>query len=247
MLLQELPKKQQKMKQLSPGYAIFLLILYWILNLVGQAIAIVPQMVENLVRESDNLTSINPNELVNELMKKLNYPWYINLFQALVFVFILWLFKRQNVQFFSTGFSKREIVQIVFYGVALVGISLVVEQVIGYFVQDFNTANQEALEGIFANSSRITMFMSIVILAPITEEVMFRGVFSLIFKKFQLLGFFVCAVAFTLSHMPNDLLSFLVYFIMALGLGAIYWKTKRIEASIFAHMLNNFIGFLLML
>lgn len=111
-------------------------------------------------------------------MKGFYYPWYINLLQLVVFGSVLWLFTWQNVHFFSTGFTRKEVGQIILYSVALIVFSWLLEKVIDHLTTDFNAANQAALEGIFANSSRVTLFISIVILASITEEVMFGGVFS---------------------------------------------------------------------
>lgn len=248
MLLQEQIKIEEKETQISTGYAVFLLCLYFVLNLLGQVIVMVPQMMKKVLVYNEELLTVDPNEMAQKIMGEMSYPWFINLVQILILLGILWLFKRKNVAFFShTPFARKEIIQIISYGVILVAASLALEQLVMYFQPEFTTANQSALEGIFIRSSKITMFISIVIVAPITEEIMYRGIFSVVFRKLPLVGFFVCAIAFTLAHSPTNLESFILYFVMALGLGGIYYKTQRIEASIFAHMLNNFIGFLLML
>lgn len=246
MLLQDSPESQRR--SISPVYALWLIILYWVLNLIGQTLSLMPQMMVGLFGSNEALMQGSPDDLMKQILTDLYYPWYINLFHGLAFVLILWLYKREGVRFFlKTHLTKKELFEFVLYAVVFVAVSTALEAVITNLQPNFNTANQQMLESIFVKSSPVTMFISIVLLAPITEEVMFRGAFTVMFKRFKLAGFLVCAVIFTLFHGPKDLLSFLIYFIMALGLGGIYWKTKRIEASIFAHMLNNLVGFLLML
>ncbi|EAD4090540.1 CPBP family intramembrane metalloprotease, partial [Listeria monocytogenes] len=48
---------------------------------------------------------------------------------------------------------------------------------------------------------------------------------------------------FTLIHRPTDLFSFSIYLILSTGLSLVYFKTKRLEASIFLHFINNLLAF----
>ena len=241
------PEEEINQSKSPIGYSILVLGLYWLLYFVSQMAVFLPQMLEPMFKALQDNPDISQDVLMEKMMTALYYPWYINLLQALIFALIIYLYRRKDIHFFS--FKKlplREALWIVAASVGLVGISTVLEVVIDRIWPSFNTANQMSLEAIFSQSSVITMFISIVILAPIVEEVMFRGVFmKVLFKKYPALGFVICATLFTLVHSPTDFLSFLVYFVMALGLGFIYWRTERIEASIFAHMLNNLLGFIM--
>ena len=92
------------------------------------------------------------------------------------------------------------------------------------------------------------MFMFIVIIAPLTEEIIFRGLIPQLFsKRFEGLGFGLGALLFGLLHGPSDIGSFVLYVGMGTILAFICYKLKHLEYSIWTHALNNSLGFLLLL
>lgn len=224
-------------------------LMYWLLFFISQFIAFLPQMLKPMFEFIRDNPEADQMELIDNVFTTLSYPWYLNLLQVSIFALMIYLFKKKGITFFSKAPIKlKEILFIVGASIGLIMISGILENVIARLQPAFNTENQVGLEGLFSNSSPITMFISVVILAPIIEEVLFRGIFmKVLFAGKDTLGFIVCAVAFTLVHSPTDFYSFLIYFTMALGLGWIYWRTERIEASIFAHFLNNLLAFVLMM
>ena len=112
-----------------------------------------------------------------------------------------------------------------------------------YLFKGIEIKNQITLEKLMQNSNIVVVFLSIVVLGPIFEELMFRVVVLNLFgRRWRLLGLLVSTLAFTLVHTPTNLPSFIIYFTMGFGLGLIYYLTDNIELAIFVHMANNFIA-----
>lgn len=86
------------------------------------------------------------------------------------------------------------------------------------------------------------LLFAIVILGPIAEEVMFRGVLyrSLVTKSGQEIdAILITSLAWAMLHMQYDALGLLQVFVMGLFLGAMRWKTGSVGLTIIMHMLIN--------
>lgn len=114
------------------------------------------------------------------------------------------------------------------------------------------TVNQEIITKISENVNLIYMFFMIVILAPITEEILFRGL-PLFFKakndKFNSTIFIVIrlilfSLMFGSLHNPKNLVELLAYSSSGFFMGLSVMLTNRLETSLIIHVLNNLIGFL---
>lgn len=88
----------------------------------------------------------------------------------------------------------------------------------------------------------ITMIFSLVIIAPIYEEVVFRGILlkGMASRMNPKLALVVSALFFAILHMniPQGINAFL----LGLIIGAIYLDTGSIYLSILAHLVNNSVG-----
>ena len=96
-------------------------------------------------------------------------------------------------------------------------------------------------------------FFMVVVFAPLTEELIFRGMLArYLFPKQNngkqtALFLLVSSVLFALIHFPGTLQQFLVYASLGLSLGLAYVSRKGLLYSISLHALNNLIGFLMIL
>lgn len=171
--------------------------------------------------------------------------WYMNLTQAFALIILLFLLQISNMKLFSfRAFSRKTWLSFIVISLGTLVISNLLEILITYLNPSFNTANQAGIEDMVSSASPLVVFVAVVILAPIAEEVVFRGlIMKIIFRKYPKIGFLVSALLFTFAHIPTDILSFLLYFVMAVGLCLVYYRTKRIEASILLHFINNLIGY----
>lgn len=118
-------------------------------------------------------------------------------------------------------------------------------QIVAYFFGVSEAANQVAIEGLFNYVPLWVMFIMIVIVAPIVEELLFRGI--ILFPGDRLdatwVRTIISAVLFGMIHGPTDV--FTAYSYMGMGFIFAYAskRTKTLEAGIVYHALYNLLGF----
>lgn len=109
------------------------------------------------------------------------------------------------------------------------------------------TSNQSQINDMVQNSSLISSFFLLALLAPICEEILCRGIVpKKIFRGKENLGFVVGTVVFALLHQPSNLPSLLIYGVMSIVLSWTAYKTQRLEMSILLHMIVNGVVFCLL-
>lgn len=118
----------------------------------------------------------------------------------------------------------------------------------GYLAPNLQTPNDDNIRAIAANSYS-TMVVAAVLLAPITEETLLRGlVFGGLRKKNRIAAYVVTAVLFSGMHIMNYvfemdimsiLLNLLLYMLPSVALCACYEYAGTIWAPIFLHMIIN--------
>jgi len=120
------------------------------------------------------------------------------------------------------------------------------------FLPNDPSVNQQLLEELTHNQSLFSFFM-VVVFAPLTEELTFRGMLArYVFPqqdnvKQTVLFLLVSTVLFALVHFPTTPQQFLVYGSLGLSLGLAYISKGGLAYSIALHALNNLIGFLMIL
>ncbi|MBC1474608.1 CPBP family intramembrane metalloprotease [Listeria grandensis] len=172
--------------------------------------------------------------------------WHSELFGLTAMLIALIFAKWQRIRFFRweriswKGFVFAFIVMI-----AAIGISSVIDYLGQNFTSYTNTQNEILLDDVYSQASWLLSFLSIVIIAPFVEEIIFRGfLMQQLFRNRLWLGWIVSSLLFCAAHVPTDWVSFLLYLIPGIALGGILYKTRRLELTIFAHFLNNFIAFI---
>ena len=114
-------------------------------------------------------------------------------------------------------------------------------------MNESTTSNQTTINNLVQNSSLISSFFLLVLIAPICEEILCRGIIpKKIFRGKEKLGYLVGAVVFALLHTPTNLPSLLIYGGMSTVLTWTAYRTERLEMSILLHMIVNGIAFCLL-
>ena len=114
-------------------------------------------------------------------------------------------------------------------------------------MNESTTSNQSTINNLVQNSSLISSFFLLVLIAPICEEILCRGIIpKKIFRGKEKLGYLVGAVVFALLHTPTNLPSLLIYGGMSTVLTGTAYRTERLEMSILLHMIVNGIAFCLL-
>ena len=124
--------------------------------------------------------------------------------------------------------------------------------VVQFFLPNDPSVNQQMATDLTL-SQPLFSFFAVVIFAPLTEELIFRGMLARYLfpkqdnSKQTLIFLLVSSLLFALVHFPGTPQQFLVYGSLGLSLGLAYISKGSLAYSIALHALNNLIGFLMIL
>ncbi|MDT0679211.1 CPBP family intramembrane glutamic endopeptidase [Staphylococcus chromogenes] len=111
-----------------------------------------------------------------------------------------------------------------------------------YFIDD-NNVNDTGIDHDFQGVPLWASIISIAIVPAIAEELVTRGIIlRLFFRHHLFIGMIVSSAIFAYLHESDSLIGYLPYFYAGLIFSLVYLKTKRIEAAMLVHFLNNFLG-----
>lgn len=161
-------------------------------------------------------------------------------------IFLYGAHKSKLLDLKSKLFTVNDVPRIVFSYLAIYVGNLVG----GIWLQVINqttTSNQQTINNLVSESSLISSFFLIVLIAPICEEIICRGIIpTKLFQGYEKFGYVIGWLIFLLAHTPSNLPSFLIYGWMSAVLTWTAYRTRRLEMSISVHMLLNSISFILL-
>ena len=167
---------------------------------------------------------------------------YVALAGVYVYVIYKW-YQKAPVHIEKSGFNR-----FIWLPALVWFLSLVVQ----FFLPNDPSVSQQTAEQLTHNQPLFSFFM-IVVFAPLTEELTFRGLLArYVFPqqdnvKQTVLFLLVSTIIFALVHFPGTPQQFLVYGSLGLSLGLAYISKGGLAYSIALHALNNLIGFLMIL
>ena len=169
-------------------------------------------------------------------------PLYILLAGVYCFFVYKW-YKMSPVTIGTTGFNRY------IWLPALVWFLVIVAQ---FFLPNDPSVNQQTAEQLTHNQPLFSFFM-IVVFAPLTEELTFRGMLArYVFPqqdnvKQTVLFLLVSTIIFALVHFPGTPQQFLVYASLGFSLGLAYISKGGLAYSMGLHALNNLISFVMIM
>jgi membrane protease YdiL (CAAX protease family) len=103
--------------------------------------------------------------------------------------------------------------------------------------------NQTIIDNLSASNFLITM-ITVVIMAPFIEEIIFRYIIQNWAKKFgTIASIFISSIIFSLMHYSGgNVMLIIPYFSVALCFAIIYDRTENITFVFIVHVINNFIS-----
>ncbi|WP_101773753.1 CPBP family intramembrane glutamic endopeptidase [Peptostreptococcus faecalis] len=153
--------------------------------------------------------------------------------------------KEINIFKFDKSFINMKNILIILVGTILARL-IVYSGILALMVQGIeSTQNDVILSEVLKGYSWYLIASIGVLLAPITEEIIYRGyIMGHLFKNSKpIIGILINSFLFGLMHNVNNLTSLLLYSSIGILLSVSYQKTKRLEIPIAIHMLNNYIAF----
>lgn len=161
-------------------------------------------------------------------------------------IFLYGAHKSKLLDLKSKLFTVNDVPRIVFSYLAIY-VGNLVGGIWLQLMKQTTTSNQQVINNLISESSLISSFFLIVLIAPICEEIICRGIIpTKLFQGYEKLGYVVGWLIFLLAHTPSNLPSFLIYGWMSAVLTWTAYRTRRLEMSISVHMLLNSISFILL-
>ena len=165
---------------------------------------------------------------------------------AILTVFIFSARKTEIASFNLSFFKAKDLARLVLSYLVIFTSNLFGSALLR-LMNESTTSNQTTINNLVQNSSLISSFFLLVLIAPICEEILCRGIIpKKIFRGKEKLGYLVGAVVFALLHTPTNLPSLLIYGGMSTVLTWTAYRTERLEMSILLHMIVNGIAFCLL-
>ena len=165
---------------------------------------------------------------------------------AILTVFIFSARKTEIASFNLSFFKAKDLARLVLSYLVILTSNLFGSALLR-LMNESTTSNQTTINNLVQNSSLISSFFLLVLIAPICEEILCRGIIpKKIFRGKEKLGYLVGAVVFALLHTPTNLPSLLIYGGMSTVLTWTAYRTERLEMSILLHMIVNGIAFCLL-
>lgn len=162
-----------------------------------------------------------------------------------ILIFLNKIDLKKEIKDFKLNYKKyfKILISIWFIGFILMIIS-------NYFITKTSSLPSNELSvRTYMNTKFVESIITMVIMAPILEEITFRYSFSKIKNKYLYL--IISTILFAMIHInPENAseLPFLIpYGFLGLSFSLIFYKTKNIFASITAHALHNYIIIMLLL
>lgn len=160
-------------------------------------------------------------------------------------LFIMGARKTKLASFNFSFFRAKDLARLGLSYLVIVG-SNILGSILLQLSNETTTANQSQINDMVQNSSLISSFFLLALLAPICEEILCRGIIpKKIFRGNENLGYIIGTIIFALLHLPTNLPSLLIYGGMSSVLTWTVYKTQRLEMSILLHMIVNGVVFYL--
>ncbi len=235
----------QKQPKLFPGIwsSLAWIILYFVFQLLGGIIVFA------VVGFQNNVDFANQAELIalTSNLALIALPTVISLVVAgIIMLFLLWLYLRRNGRSDAirlNQWSDLNWVNTIGISVALVGAGLLFNYLYGTYVFP-DVEMQEQVRRMFAAIPKtplnwIILFTTVAVIAPLLEELLFRGLLQNSFAHRMPIwaAILLSAAIFAGVHMQLHAFPAL----MALGavFGFIYHVTGSLRVTILLHMINN--------
>ena len=163
---------------------------------------------------------------------------------ALIVALVLSFYKEKLS---SLGLTTKKLPEALLYGVVGFIVAFIVVSIVGYPIEQYFGVDltQQALSNSATVSGLLPLvLLSGVIIAPIAEEIVFRGYFYKAFRDRFKPWYAIVMSAALFSAIHLEPLAAVQLFVIGVVLAYMYEKTDNLMAPIALHMLNNAVAFL---
>lgn len=173
----------------------------------------------------------------------IKYGMLLNISIQLISIFFLYLIYRKDKRKYPKS-EKNNVLTILYGGLLILCIGIISSYIIDLLIHLFPSLVEEYqdIENMIINSNFTLAFITTCILAPIMEEIMFRGLIlnNLLSKKSIWFSVIISSLIFGIIHF--NLVQGINAFILGIFLAITYIKTRNLWVCILGHFLNNLIS-----
>ncbi len=158
---------------------------------------------------------------------------------------------KEKIKDYKENFSDYFGISLKYWGIGFL-VLIISNLILNTFIFNGNIATNETEVRSFISSNLVIGFISVVFLAPLVEEMIFRFGIRKVTGKTKFFPL-ISALCFGLPHAltgitsPLELLYVIPYGALGYAFGCIYNKTDNILCSTSMHMLHNLVSFLAIL
>lgn len=210
----------------------FLIILFIVYSLISFAVGIVAGLAYFII---SGVGSLNSTAIDNFIR---NNVYIISLIADIIFVICLFVKRGSIKECRFKNISKKDYLYIALLSF---GLAVILGILVALLMQIFPSYNEVA-KTISSSTDSIFSLISIIVLIPICEEIIFRGViFGYLKKRYNLVvSLIIQALAFAFMH--GNIVQGIYTFILGLVLGIIYIYTNSLYGSMLMHIIYNLLG-----
>ncbi|TYQ17685.1 UNVERIFIED_CONTAM: hypothetical protein Cloal_0043 [Acetivibrio alkalicellulosi] len=200
-----------------------------------------------LIMSGENISDINmiqfEEDIFRYITEQINVSLIISFVISLVIYYFIFKIRKINI-LKASGFSKIRVSNIPILVILAISMNIVVSFILSiamkYMPYNQTFAKyQEMMEELFKGGNTYLLLISIGILAPLLEEIVFRGlIFSELRKNTNIIiTILIQALLFGIVHL-NPVQSTYAFF-LGIFLGFLYVWTKSIWAPVIVHIVFN--------
>ncbi|MDD1721697.1 MAG: CPBP family intramembrane metalloprotease [Euryarchaeota archaeon] len=163
---------------------------------------------------------------------------------VLIVAAVLWFYKEPLS---SLGLTREKVPRALLFGVAGFVVAFVAATVVSIPIEQLVGVDptQQALSQTAMEPGLLpVLFLSAVLIAPIAEEIVFRGYLYKAFRDRVKPGYAILLSSALFSFIHLEWRAFIPLFVIGIVLAYVYEKTGNLIAPITVHMLNNAVAFL---
>ena len=197
----------------------------------------------------NGIDTVNEAQYIESFTAKLTeYTTFITLISNILVLAIMWLFFkiRKRKLFGEIQLNKCSVKSIAAAGLFGIGFGIVLDALISIipFSESMQNSFTDSYSALSAGNAVIS-FISVAIIAPIVEEVFFRGLIYTRLKSGmnKIAAALISSLLFGVMH--GEIIWMLIGFMSGLALVWIFEKTKSLLGCIVVHMANNTLSQLL--
>ncbi len=182
--------------------------------------------------------------------------WYVLLAEALTFTGIWWFLRQRRASLRTIGWGRFDPMAILYalggFAVYFIGYTAVLA-IVSALIPALNTSQKQDLgfNNITGGTNLLLTFVSLVVLPPIVEEMVFRGFIltSLLGRMKTIFAVLITSALFATAHLefgsgqPLLWVAAIDTFVLSLVLCYLRLKTNNLWASVFLHALKNGLAF----